>query len=90
MTAKSLKIKPINKRILVEALKERTTKSGIVLSENNELTSFGTVIEVADDIKEFEVGDKLIYDKYAVDTIETDGDTFLLIHINDIIAKIIE
>ena len=78
---------------------EETTKSGIVLPGNaQEKPQQAEIIAVGPggivDGKEVEmqvaVGDKVIYSKYAGTEVKLDGEEFIVVRQNDIVAKVVD
>ena len=83
--------------MVIEA--EETTKSGIVLPGNaQEKPQQAEIIAVGPggivDGKEVEmqvaVGDKVIYSKYAGTEVKLDGEEFIVVRQNDIVAKVVD
>lgn len=87
-------IKPLADRVLVKNDKAETkTSSGLFIPEAaQEKTQTATVIEVGpgtDDVKiTVKNGDRIMYDKYAGTQIKIDGEDYLILKMNDIIAVI--
>lgn len=92
-------IKPLEDKILVEALEaETTTASGLVIPDTaKEKPQEGTVVAVGEgrfdedgdripmDIKE---GDKVIYSKYGGTEIKYEGKEYLILSSRDVLAVI--
>lgn len=93
-----MKLVPLGDRVVLkQAEVEETTKSGIVLpGQTKEKPQQAEVIAVGPggmvDGKEVtmlvEVGDKVIYSKYAGTEVELDGTEYLVVKQNDILAVI--
>lgn len=91
-----MNIKPLGDRVVIQVKKEEeTTKSGIVLPDTaKEKPQEGIVVavgsgEVVDGKKiELEVkeGDKIIFSKYAGTEVKVDGEEYLILRQNDILA----
>ena len=87
-------IKPLADRVLVKNDKAETkTTSGIYIPEAaQEKTQTASVVEVGpgtDDVKiTVKKGDRIMYDKYAGTQIKMDGEDYLILKMNDIIAVI--
>jgi len=93
-----MKIKPLGSRVLLkETESQETTKSGIVLPSNAKEKPY--VAEVAEagpgeikDGKEIKMhvkkGDKVLYSKYAGTEIKLDGEKYLIVKQDDILAII--
>ncbi|HOZ53677.1 MAG TPA: co-chaperone GroES [bacterium] len=95
-----MKLKPLNNHVIVKASsKEEITKSGIVLPDtmDKEKPEQGEVIAVGpgkliDNGNRSEmtvkIGDKVVFKKYSPDDIKIDGEEYLVISENDILAII--
>ena len=91
-------IKPLGDRVVIELVKqEEKTASGIVLPDSaQEVPQEATVIAVGwgsivDGKKvplEIEEGNQIIYSKYAGTEVEYDGNEYLIIREDDILAVI--
>ena len=91
-------LNPLGDRIVLKAQEEEQTVGGIVLASNakNKPTTGvvvavgqgrtldnGQVVAVA--VKE---GDKVLFDKYAGNEVEYDGETYLVVHEKDLVAVV--
>ena len=93
-----MRLVPLGDRVVLkQEVAEETTKSGIVLpGQTKEKPQQAEVIAVGPggvvDGKEVtmlvSVGDKVIYSKYAGTEVELDGETYLVVKQNDILAVI--
>ncbi|NLY43511.1 MAG: co-chaperone GroES [Clostridiaceae bacterium] len=93
-----MQIKPLGARVLLKELEtQETTKSGIVLPSNvKEKPYIAEVIEVGPgevkDGKEIKMqvkkGERVLYSKYAGTEIKLDGQKYLIVKQNDILAII--
>jgi len=95
-----MKLKPLNSNVVVKpATSEEVTKSGIVLPDtiDKERPEKGEVIAVGDgklldngsrSQMTVKVGDKVMFKKYSPDEIKVDGEEYLIINENDILAII--
>jgi chaperonin GroES len=95
-----MNLKPLNNNLIVKpAVKEEVTKSGLVLADTgrNEKPEKGEVIAVGegklseDGVRQkmtVKVGDKVMFKKYGPDEIEVEGEKFLVLSENDILAII--
>ena len=93
-----MKLVPLGDRVVLKQLvAEETTKSGIVLpGQNKEKPQQAEVVAVGPggvidgkEIKmEVKIGDQVIYSKYAGTEIKNNGDKFLIINIDDILAVV--
>lgn len=94
---KKIKFRPMDDRILLEACEaEETTSGGIILPDAaREKPQRGTVIatgpgKLLDSGKRGEmsvkIGDEVFYGKYAGTDVDFEGDTFVVLRENDILA----
>jgi chaperonin GroES len=89
-----LNIRPLGDRVVVEAAKaEEKTASGIIIPDTaKEKPNQGTVVAIPDNEKEnqvtVKVGDNILYGKYAGTEIEVDGNNYLIMNQEDILAVI--
>lgn len=94
-----MNIKPLSDYVVVKAIAEEVTKSGIVLPDtlNKEKPEQGEVVAVGEG-KLLEngqrapmgvkPGDKVMFRKYSPDEIKVEGEKYLIIRESDIIAII--
>lgn len=88
-------LKPVGRRVLVKRLEEEEKKvGGIYIPDTaKEKPQMGEVIEVAD-VKEkddplpVKKGDRIIFGKYAGSEITIEGEEYLILNEDDILAKI--
>ena len=95
-----MKLAPLGDRVVLKQLEaEETTKSGILLPGNaQEKPQHAEIFAVGPggivDGKEVEmqvaVGDKVIYSKYAGTEVKLDGEEFIVVRQNDIVAKVVD
>ena len=93
-----MKLKPLADRVVVKMVEaEETTKSGIILTgAAKEKPQVAEVIEVGPggvvDGKEVvmtvHVGDKVITSKYSGTEIKLDGEEYIIVRQNDILARV--
>lgn len=91
-------IKPLTDRVLIKMIEgEETTKSGIILSAGaKEKPQIAEVLEVGPggkvdgEIIEMQVkkGDKVIVSKYSGTEIKYEGEDYIIVRQNDILAKV--
>jgi chaperonin GroES len=93
-----MKIKPLHSNVIIKAITaEEVTKSGIVLPdtidkekpENGEVVAVGDGKTLNDGTKvkmTVQVGDKVMFKKYSPDEIKIDGEDYLIISEEDILA----
>ena len=94
-----MKLKPLGDRIVLKQLEaEEKTKSGIVLpSQAKEKPQEAEVVAVGPggmvdgkEVKiEVKIGDKVIYSQYAGTDVKIDGDEFVIVRQNDILAVLV-
>jgi chaperonin GroES len=93
-----MKLKPLADRVVIKSLEsEETTKSGIVLPGSaKEKPQMAEVIAVGPggtvDGKEVtmyvNIGDKVIYSKYAGTEVKLDNEEYIVVRQNDILAVV--
>ncbi len=89
-----MKLVPLADRVVLKQLEaEEKTKAGIILTSSaQEKPQEAEVIAVGpgtDDVKiEVSVGDKVIYSKYAGTEVKLDGEEFIVVKQNDILAVV--
>ena len=90
-----MKLVPLgDKIVLKQAEAEETTKSGIIIGKSQETPQQAEVIAVGPggmvDGKEVtmqvKAGDKVIYSKYAGNEVKLDGEEYIIVKQNDILA----
>src|SRR5258708_39466342 len=97
MTTVSVKIKPLGDRIVVKTLSgETTTKSGLVLPDTaKEKPQEGEVLAVGPGkvldngkrvLPEVQVGQRILFAKYAGTEIKVDGEEYLIVRETDIVG----
>lgn len=88
-----LVIEPLGARVLVKVLEpENKTPSGLVLPETarekpqeGRIEAVGTPDELTYDLK---VGDRVLFAKYSGTEIKLDGEDYLILNEDDILARI--
>ena len=91
-------IKPLGDRVVIQNLdSEETTKSGIVLPSSAQEKPLmaevkavgpGGVVDGKEITMQVSVGQKVIYSKYAGTEIKLDGQEYLVVRQNDILAVV--
>ncbi len=91
-----MKIKPLADRVVIKMLeKEEVSKGGIVLPESAreepqvaEIVAVGPggIVDGKDVIMEVEVGDRVLFSKYAGTGVKMDGEEYTIIRQSDILA----
>ena len=89
-----MKLVPLGDRVVLKQFEaEETTKSGIILaSKSQEKPQEAEVVAVGpgtEDVKmEVSVGQKVIYSKYAGTEVKLDGEEYIIVRQNDILAVV--
>ena len=93
-----MKLVPLGDRVVIKQLvAEETTKSGIVIpGQNKEKPQQAEVVAVGPggmvdgkEVKmEVKVGDQVIYSKYAGTEVKLDGEEYIIVRQNDILAVV--
>lgn len=93
-----MNLKPLGDRVVIKEIElEKKTKSGIVLPDSaKEKQQIAEVVSVGPggnvDGKEVtmlvKAGDKVIYQKYAGTEVKIDGEAFIVVRQNDILAVV--
>ncbi|OQY09993.1 MAG: co-chaperone GroES [Marinitoga sp. 4572_148] len=86
-----MRVKPLGNRLLIKpVIEEKKTEGGIVLPDTAkekpmraEVVAIGTI----DDDVEINVGDHVIFAKYSGTEIKVDDEDYILIDVDDILAK---
>ena len=91
-----MKLVPLGDRVVLKQLEaEETTKSGIVLPGQAQekpqqaeviAVGHGGVVEGKEVKMEVKVGNKVIYSKYAGTEVKLDGEEYIIVKQNDILA----
>ncbi|KLO22157.1 co-chaperone GroES [Marinitoga sp. 1155] len=86
-----MRVKPLGNRLLIKpVIEEKKTEGGIVLPDTaKEKPMRAEVVAVGniDDDVEINVGDHVIFAKYSGTEIKIDDEDFILIDVDDILAK---
>jgi chaperonin GroES len=86
-------IKPIGERVLIKPVEvEAKTKGGIVLPDtvSKEQPNIGEVVAVGsgEKVAGISAGNKVIYAKYAGTEIKKDGEKFIILNADDVLAVV--
>lgn len=82
-------IKPLHDNVIVKPIaQENTTASGIIIPDtaSKEKPQRGEVIAVADAIKDVQVGDTVLFSKYAGTEVKVDGVDVSILEFKSILA----
>ena len=85
-----MKVKPIGERLLVkrEEIEEKST-GGIILTQTHQEAPAQGEVRAIGDIEGIEVGDTVVFGKYAGgDALDVDGETLVFIDLKEIKAVI--
>ncbi|MBR5156036.1 MAG: co-chaperone GroES [Clostridia bacterium] len=93
-----MNIKPLADRVVIKMVEaEETTKSGIILAgsakEKPQIAEVvavgpGGVVDGKEVVMELKVGDKVLMSKYAGTEVKLDGQEYIILRQNDVLAKI--
>ncbi len=93
-----MKIRPLFDRVVIKSCEvEETTKSGLILTGNAKekpqmaeviAVGPGGVVDGKDVTMSVNVGDKVIYSKYAGNEVKLDGEEYIIVHQSDILAVV--
>ena len=92
----AVSIKPLEDRIVVEPLAaEQTTASGLVIPDTAQekpqeaeviAVGPGGIVDGKEVVMQVQVGQKVIYSKYAGTEVKLDGQEYIIVRQNDILA----
>ncbi len=93
-----MKIRPLFDRVVIKSCEvEETTKSGLILTGNAKekpqmaeviAVGPGGVVDGKDVTMSVNVGDKVIYSKYAGNEVKLDGEEYIIVLQSDILAVV--
>ncbi len=93
-----MNIKPLADRVVIKMVEaEETTKSGIILAgsakEKPQIAEViavgpGGVVDGKEVVMELAVGDRVLMSKYAGTEVKLDGQEYIILRQNDVLAKI--
>ena len=93
-----MKIRPLVDRVVIKSCEvEETTKSGLILTGNAKekpqmaeviAVGPGGVVDGKDVTMSVNVGDKVIYSKYAGNEVKLDGEEYIIVRQSDILAVV--
>lgn len=86
----SVSIKPLADRIVaVREAAETKTASGLYLPDGaKEKPVVAKVVAIGKDVKEVKVGDRVVYREYAPTELKTDGQEYLILKEEDVLATL--
>ncbi len=85
-----MNFQPLGKRVLVKRVEEaNTTVSGIIIPDNaQEKPSQGEVVAVSKEVSELDLGNLVVFGKYAGNEVSLGTDKFLVLNTEDIFGII--
>ncbi|MCI7778207.1 MAG: co-chaperone GroES [Clostridiales bacterium] len=93
-----MKLRPLADRVIIKSSEvEETTKSGLILTgsakEKPQMAEViavgpGGIVDGKEVVMNVAVGDKLIYSKYAGNEVKVDGEEYIIVRQNDILAVV--
>ena len=88
-----MKIRPIGERVLIKLVKmEEKTASGIILpgAGDKDKPNYGEVIALGkgEKLDGINVGDKIVYTKFAGTEIKDEEEKYLVLNIEDVLAVV--
>lgn len=93
-----MKLRPLSDRVVIKSLEaEETTASGFILAGNAKekpqmaeviAVGPGGVVDGKEIVMNVKVGDKVFYSKYAGTEIKMDGQEYIIVRQNDILAVV--
>lgn len=85
-----MNFEPLGKRVLVSRTEEaKTTASGIIIPDNaTEKPSQGSVVAVSSEVENVKVNDTVVFGKYAGNELKLDGESYLVIDVDDLLGII--
>ena len=91
-----MKLVPLSDRVVLKQLEaEETTKSGIILAgkaqekpQEAEVIAVGPggIVDGKEVVMQVKPGDKVIYSKYSGNEVKLDGEEYIIVQQNDILA----
>jgi chaperonin GroES len=86
----SIKVQPLADYVVAQAEQAKTkTASGLYLPEkSSEKPKVATIVAVGKDATQVKVGDRIIYKSYSPTEVKVDGEEYLLVKEEDILATV--
>lgn len=82
-------LNPLQDRLVAKIEKPlEKTKSGILLGEAKEKPAYATVESVGPEVKVVKKGDKIVYKEYSTTEIKLDGEDFIILKEEDVLATL--
>ena len=93
-----MKLRPLAYRVIIKSSEvEESTKSGLILTgsakEKPQMAEViavgpGGIVDGKEVVMNVAVGDKVIYSKYAGNEVKVDGEEYIIVRQNDILAVV--
>ena len=93
-----MNLRPLADRVIIKSSEvEETTKSGLILTgsakEKPQMAEViavgpGGIVDGKEVVMNVAVGDKVIYSKYAGNEVKVDGEEYIIVRQNDILAVV--
>lgn len=86
----SVKINPLDDRIVAQQLEAQTkTASGLFLPDSaQEKPKVAKVVAIGANVKGVKVGDQIIYKEYSATDVKVDGQKYLIVKEEDVLATV--
>lgn len=82
-------LKPLKDRVVAKIEKPiEKTKSGILLGEAKEKPAYAVVESVGPEVKTVKKGDKIIYKEFSTTEIKLDGEDYIILKEEDVLATL--
>jgi chaperonin GroES len=83
-------LKPIGERVVAWSIEaESKTASGLYLPEAaKEKSKIAEVKAVGSGVKDIKVGDRIVYKEYSTTELKVDGQEYLILKVEDILATV--
>lgn len=82
-------LKPLKDHIVAKIEKPlEKTKSGILLGEAKEKPAYAVVESVGPEVKTVKKGDKIIYKEFSTTEIKLDGENYIILKEEDVLATL--
>lgn len=85
-------IQPAPTQIFAEPIKaEKTTASGFIITQEDKYEpKFANIVNVGEAVKGYKQHDSIVYREYASTDIELDGESYILINVDDVLGKVLD
>jgi chaperonin GroES len=88
------KVMPIEGKLLIKADEEQDTKttSGLIIKsgDSKEAPTTGVIIESSRNDLGLKKGNRIVFGRYTPDEIKVNGQDYLIINVEDVLATIVE